>query len=100
METQPQNCPLCASLADYYPVDYGNRKYFDCPACTQFQISVRAEKVLAEGPQQWRDGFAKAAKQAPEGKALVIRIPHPPQSPGDPSTALTSQYVERDQLPQ
>jgi len=100
LKTQPQNCPLCDSPAEYYLVDYDNRKYFDCPVCKQFQISVRAEKILEESPQQWRDSFAQAAQQVPKGQAMFIRIPSPPQVVGDPKPKLTTEYVDRDKIPQ
>ena len=39
-----QACPLCATEAEYCLVDYGRRKYFECPKCSYFQISLRAKK--------------------------------------------------------
>ena len=99
-ETTEQACPLCSSPAEYYLVDYGKRKYFKCPNCTQFQITLRAEKVLLDGPQQWRDGYALVAKQAPDEQAHTIQVPSPPQNIGDPATAVSATYVLRAQLPQ
>jgi hypothetical protein len=99
-EAISQDCPLCSSPAEYYLVDYGKRKYFKCPKCTLFQITLRAEKILLDGPQQWRDGYALAAKQAPEGQALTIQVPSQTQNIGDPTQAVSGVYVERFELPQ
>ena len=74
-EAVVQNCPLCATRAEYYLVDYGNLKYFKCSACTYFQISKQAERVLAQSPQQWRDNYAEKAKHTPSDCLLVIVVP-------------------------
>lgn len=99
-ETTEQACPLCSTPAEYYLVDYGKRKYFKCPNCTLFQITLRAERILLEGPQQWRDGYALAAKQAPDGQALTIQVPSVQQNVGDPTPAVSAKYVLRSELPQ
>ena len=70
-----QNCPLCGAAAEYCWVDHRNRKYFNCPKCTAFQVSERAEEILAERPQQRRDAYANQAPNAPDDHLLVIRMP-------------------------
>lgn len=95
-----QNCPLCASPAEYYLVDYDECKYFRCPKCGLFQISVRAEKVLLQAPQEWCDGYAEQARNAPEDHALVIRVPLSSQEPGVASAALDGKFVPMSELPQ
>ena len=70
-----QSCPLCATDAQYYFVDARNRKYFSCPKCSYFQISRRAEEILAELSQSRRDFYASEVSKAPENHLLVIRMP-------------------------
>jgi len=95
-----QDCPLCGSPADYCLVDFSKCKYFECANCGLFQISLRAEKVLLQAPQQWREGYAKRARQAPEEHALVIRVPPPSQEIGAASATLSGKFVLRSELPQ
>jgi hypothetical protein len=97
---KPQDCPLCSSVAEYYLVDYDKCKYFRCPVCGLFQISLRAEKVLAQAPQEWRDSYSKKAMSVPEDHALEIRVPPPSQEPGVHSGALVGRVVRRSELPQ
>lgn len=98
-ETTKQDCPLCSTPAEYYLVDYDKCKYFRCPKCGLFQISLRAEKVLFKAPQQWRDSYALKASEAPEGHALVIRVPLPSHEPGVASAALSGAHVPMSDLP-
>jgi hypothetical protein len=70
-----QECPLCGSAAEYCWVDGHNRKYFDCPKCTHFQISKRAGGVLATKSQHRRDSYAASAPTAPADHLLVILVP-------------------------
>lgn len=70
-----QPCPLCAMEAEYCWVDYENRKYFECPACTFFQVSKRAEVVLAGLSQQRKASYAAQAPHPPSEHMLVILMP-------------------------
>jgi hypothetical protein len=70
-----QDCPLCGRAAQFYWVDAGNRKYFRCATCTYFQISRRAEEILADASQQRRDDYAAQAPRAPDDQMLDIRMP-------------------------
>jgi len=94
MKTEPQTCPLCGAASEFYPVDHGNRKYFNCPRCTKFQISLRAEDRLAEAPKQWRDSLAGKARLTPPEHLLVIVVPSPPAS-----DAISGDYVPKAELP-
>lgn len=98
--TTKEACPLCGAAAEYYLVDYDQCKYFKCLNCTLFQVSLRAEERLSQAPQQWRDSYAKKARQAPDEHALVIRVPSPSQEPGGANVALSGKYVLRSKLPQ
>jgi tRNA(Ile2) C34 agmatinyltransferase TiaS len=70
-----QSCPLCGTPAEYDWVDSGNRKYFKCPKCTYFQVSKRAEEILAEQTQERRYRYAREAPQAPAEHLLTILMP-------------------------
>jgi hypothetical protein len=94
-----QNCPLCGTGAVYYFVDYQERKYFKCPSCTYFQITVRGEDRLRGAPQQWRDQLADQAKNTPPDHLLVISVPPPTQEGGRTTEALTGEYLPKKELP-
>jgi hypothetical protein len=70
-----QECPLCDADAECCFVDYRNRKYFNCPKCTAFQISRRAEPLLLEEHPLRRSGYAAQAPLAPENHLFVVRMP-------------------------
>ena len=97
-ETTAQDCPLCGSAAEYYFVDYEQRKYFKCPKCTFFQISKRAEVVLARSPQQWRDAYSAKATRTPDEHLLVIIVPQPSQEEGGQSAAVSGDFVPKSEL--
>lgn len=69
-----QHCPLCDAEAEYCWVDFHNRKFFECPNCTRFQISKRAESVLAELSKDRKTNYAARAPQRPDQQMLVIRM--------------------------
>lgn len=69
-----QACPLCGQAAEYCLVDADNVKYFHCTRCTYYQISVRAEKLVADRSAGRREGYAAAAPKAPPGQLLVIKL--------------------------
>jgi hypothetical protein len=93
-----QQCPLCTSAAEYCWVDYGNRKYFECPKCSHFQISKRAEQVLAERSESRRLSYAEMAPDAPAEHMLVILMPNHEQliASRDP---LHAAFVLKAELP-
>jgi len=99
-EIVKQACPLCSSAAEYYLVDRGRRKYFECSECTLFQITVRAEDVLGNSPQHWRDRYAAAARSVPVEHALVISVPTASQDRSAPTAALSAEVVPWSELPQ
>ena len=93
-----QSCPLCSSDAEYCFVDARNRKYFECPKCTSFQISRRAESLLADQSQQRRDFYACQAPLAPAEHLLVIRMPsHEFRQESD--DVLQATFVSKNGLP-
>lgn len=94
-----QKCPLCGNPAQYYFVDHQNRKYFSCPKCTYYQISICAERILTEAPQQWRDAYAAKAPKAPDNDHLfVIIVPNGPREPGVIYQALSGEFVRKSEL--
>ncbi len=96
-----QDCPLCQRPARYILVDYDNRKYFRCEQCTEFQISRMAEKRLVDAPQEWRDDYARKAREAHGDSVLVIRVPsmNPSLTTGNAQIAIEGEYVLRSDLP-
>ena len=98
MEYNPQDCPLCNTAAEYYRVDYGNRKYFRCPTCTYFQISDRAEKLILDAPQKWRDSIMNKAINTPEEHLLVIIVPSSPEQTDSTKIKVTCDYELKTDL--
>jgi hypothetical protein len=98
MTTSTQDCPLCGNDAQYYFVDAQAKKHFLCSNCTQFQISVAAEELLAKASPEWRSSLSNKASAHPKGATLVIERPATPAA-GEDSTALSPEYVENSQLP-
>ncbi len=96
--TFKQTCPLCASPAVFYFVDYENRKYFQCPACTYFLITVTAESRLKGAPAHWLETMKERAQRAPIDEVLVISV-GPTSPPGAPlEETLSVTYVQKSQL--
>lgn len=93
-----QNCPLCDTAAEYCWVDRRNRKYFKCPKCTFFQISKRAEVVLAEKHQDSKARYANLAHQVSDNHLLEICIPDHDFRQGC-DDELQVAFVEKSKLP-
>jgi hypothetical protein len=72
---ETQACPLCGAEAEYCRVDAGNRKYFQCPKCSYFQISKRAEKVLSESSSQRRKHYSELSSKAPDDQLFLVIMP-------------------------
>jgi hypothetical protein len=85
--------------AEFRLVDYENRKHFLCGACTEFQISVRAETRLGKAPAVWKTSLSALAKNRPDGFTLVITIPSGPRPDDEVYAALADEYVKNFDLP-
>ena len=92
-------CPLCQNAAKFKYADFENRKHFLCDNCTEFQISTRAEKRLAESIPEWRSQYSEMAKRAKDDHVLVITLPTEPKHEGVANPALVGNYVLRRDLP-
>lgn len=77
-QSQSQDCPLCSKPAEYRFADFENRKHFICSNCTEFQISINAEKRLSRSPAAWIVGLGQRAREHPEDSTLVITLPGGP----------------------
>ena len=92
-----QDCPLCGTLAEYGWVDNHNSKYFNCPSCGYFQISKRAEKVLATKPLEMRRAYAMQVPQAPANHLFVIRMPDH-QHRQSSNDELQASFVDKSEI--
>lgn len=100
-EEQTQDCPFCQKAAKFIFVDYGNRKYFSCDHCTEFQISIGAETRVANSIPQWHTQLSELARRGNDEKILVITLPPPGQKQdGVANQALETVFVHRAKLPQ
>lgn len=91
-----QDCPLCGNPADFNGQDYGKRKAFSCPDCTEFIITPDAESRLKESPPTWKEALSKQAKTTPEGKVLHITIPDRHQPDAANKMVLRGEYQPRE----
>ena len=91
-DTYQQRCPLCSNPAEYRLVDKKNAKHFYCTNCSQFRISVAAEKRLEQGPASWKMRLSKMALDHPSGQTLVITRPQDKEH-----IALSQQYVNNSE---
>jgi hypothetical protein len=90
-----QDCPLCDAAAEFCWANSGNRKYFTCPNCTEYQISAGAEKrLLADHPVR-RPQYAKEAARHGSDEIFVILRTNPPNDT-DP---IDARYVPRAEVP-
>jgi hypothetical protein len=99
-EFYKQKCVLCDTLAEYCLADHDNRKYFSCPTCTEYQITIAAEEKLFSAPKEWRDKYAEKAKSLDENVVLVIRVPRGPRTEGLAYESVRGEPTYRSELPQ
>ena len=95
-----QECPLCESSATFSSGlssghDYGERKKFSCPNCTEFKITDSAEAVLKNSSQTVRIQYSEKAKATPKGQILLIRVPDRHQPDAANKEALCTEYEPR-----
>ena len=95
---QDQHCPLCAIPAQFRFADYDNQKHFYCSHCTEFRVTIRAEKILAESIPDWRTQFSEKARSAKGDAVWVITLPLGPKQHDVANPALVGSYVPRKDL--
>lgn len=94
-QTQQQLCPLCNQKATFYGVDHDNLKYFDCPNCTYYLISWRAEDRVVLAPNIKRQAYTRSAQLAPEDQVLLITIPPHSEDPNVSSEEHSGAWVAK-----
>lgn len=67
-------CPLCKQESEFITLDFGRKRKFNCPNCTQFLISSSSEKALSELDKSIRDKLSKESKSCKDGTMLHIYI--------------------------
>jgi hypothetical protein len=87
-------CPLCREDAEFAWVERRNRKHFSCSICTEFQITVAAEKKVTTAPADWRHQMSAKAKAGGKDRVLVIFVPS-----SGMNQSLQAEFAARDQLP-
>jgi len=98
---QIQACPFCQNQAHFAFTDNDNRKFFSCSHCGNFEISVGAEKRVAESIPQWRAQLSELARRGNEEKVLVVTLPSSTQKrEGVANPALETVFVPRTKLRQ
>lgn len=96
-----QTCPLCGEAAAFEACDFGKRKRFECPECGEFIITTGAEARVLESVGSWRDKLREAAKSAPSGKTLEIRLsPLSNRQAGAGYPVLDTEYIPQQHRPQ
>jgi len=76
MEPKRNNgiCPLCKQESEFIPLDFGRKRKFNCPNCTQFLISSSSEKAISELDESIRKNLSKESKLSKSGTMLHIYI--------------------------
>ncbi|MGM3172540.1 hypothetical protein [Dickeya lacustris] len=66
------DCPLCGGSASYVFTDAENFKAYTCPDCGIFEVSIHAERLVKEMPQERRAFYVSLIESAPAEKTLEI----------------------------
>lgn len=74
MPTIEEKCPLCETQAIYYEVDHDDKKYYKCPNCLKFQVTINAETRLKRAPQDWKEMASGTSKKLPKNEVLMIAL--------------------------
>ena len=69
---ESNHCPLCGGPAQVEWRDSGNCKAYSCPQCTDFFITVEAEKRLSAAPRQWREQASIQSRHGDDHRRLLI----------------------------
>lgn len=96
IEYVKQACPLCDHPAQYYLVDHGNRKYFRCPECKDFQVYINAEEMLNATPALWKENASRASRDSEHEKILYITFRIDPKSN---EKTLVGEFHDRNSVP-
>jgi len=67
-----QACPLCGGEAVYVLIDHDDKKYFKCPMCIKFVVSVGEDELLRNSPTEWKKQMSDISKSLGDDKALSI----------------------------
>lgn len=97
-KTHEQNCPLCNSPSEFEFCDHKNRKHFFCNTCTEFQISLDAERFLAASDPERRSSLSETAKRSNGTDILVITKTSPQQQEGVAYEPLKAEFVLKSEL--
>ena len=98
MQIHEQTCPLCGNSAQFQFLDFNNRKHFRCSICSEYIVSVRAEKRLLESISQWRESYSALAMKSVDGKILVITVPSIHKAQGTGNEALQGEFLPRSEV--
>lgn len=71
LDIKEQICSLCQAKANFYLVDHGDKKYFDCPNCKRYLICIDAEYYILESIEEVRINAAIHA-QGSVGDELTV----------------------------
>jgi hypothetical protein len=74
MEHIDQKCPLCSRPAKYCYTDHADKKYFRCDYCTDFQLCVNVEDLVANMPNTWRQEASRVAHESVYEQILLIKM--------------------------
>src|SRR5215468_358582 len=94
-EDHNQPCPLCQRPARYFVElrSAGDYRHFFCTFCSEFVITIAAEKLLLANPDMSKECCTQA-RVAPVKKILEIRAQLLVRGP-QPRLRVVSDYAER-----
>jgi|GEM_PF-7037264 len=95
MDYISENCPLCNRAAKYYLVDFGNRKFFRCEYCNDYQIYTGAEELLSATIEQNKLSISDASHNSINENVMFITTISKPNAPDN----LAIEFHDRTTLP-
>ena len=94
-----QQCPLCSINSQYELIDHRNLKYFSCPNCNKFAISIDAETRLLKSINQWCSALSDKAKLSDSENVFVITLASTtPRQEGLAYPVLNGEFIARKEL--
>jgi hypothetical protein len=97
---QSEKCLLCDGPAEFFLVDYENRRHFFCDHCTEYQVSRAAKKILSTAPKDWKVELSERARKANQSNSvLCILMPKPKQIDNVVFQTLSAEPISREDIP-
>lgn len=92
-----QQCILCNANAEFLEVDKGNAKHFKCSGCSDYQITIAAERKLEGATRKWLAELSAMARSADHDSLLVIFVPNLNVTSGHAYESVGAELLTRNE---